>query len=317
MARLCLASGAGGRYKPARRHEDPLCHGDADRRCRALDRAAVLPDRALSRRPLHHRRRARSRRRSSRRCRASSASSSSRSSAWRCIGSALYRAVAADALGPGRSICAARRLPICCGRASGASRQGRLRDEHRVKQLARLFASRSAAGAASLDRAAARAKRAAALVPPGGPVLAIGPAANWRGKEWRAERFAELAQRLTAPGGRSAGRARRRAGGGARARAGGAGDRRAAGRRAASISSADVDLLTAAAVLKRARCSSATTPASCISPPPSARRRSASSGRARSTQYAPWGPRTAVVADRDPAPRMIFRPISITAPPTR
>jgi ADP-heptose:LPS heptosyltransferase len=31
--------------------------------------------------------------------------------------------------------------------------------------------------------------------------LAIGPAANWRGKQWRAERFAELAQRLTAPDG--------------------------------------------------------------------------------------------------------------------
>ncbi len=32
-------------------------------------------------------------------------------------------------------------------------------------------------------------------------MIAIGPAANWRGKEWRAERFAELAQRLTAPNG--------------------------------------------------------------------------------------------------------------------
>lgn len=39
------------------------------------------------------------------------------------------------------------------------------------------------------------------LIPPGGPVLAIGPAANWRGKQWRAERFAALASRLTAPGG--------------------------------------------------------------------------------------------------------------------
>ncbi len=46
------------------------------------------------------------------------------------------------------------------------------------------------------DRAAA-----ARLVPAGGPVLAIGPAANWRGKQWRAERFADLARRLTAPGG--------------------------------------------------------------------------------------------------------------------
>lgn len=46
------------------------------------------------------------------------------------------------------------------------------------------------------DRAAAQ-----ALIPGAGPVLAIGPAANWRGKQWRAEYFAELVARLTAPGG--------------------------------------------------------------------------------------------------------------------
>jgi ADP-heptose:LPS heptosyltransferase len=39
------------------------------------------------------------------------------------------------------------------------------------------------------------------LIPPGGPVLAVGPAANWIGKQWRAERFAELVLRLTAPEG--------------------------------------------------------------------------------------------------------------------
>lgn len=51
------------------------------------------------------------------------------------------------------------------------------------------------------------AQRAAAadLVPDGVPVLAIGPAANWSGKQWRAERFAELARRLTASGGPLAG----------------------------------------------------------------------------------------------------------------
>lgn len=47
---------------------------------------------------------------------------------------------------------------------------------------------------------------AARLVPhPGAseetPVLAVGPAANWRGKQWRAAFFAELARRLTAPDG--------------------------------------------------------------------------------------------------------------------
>lgn len=37
------------------------------------------------------------------------------------------------------------------------------------------------------------------LIPDGGPVLALGPAANWPGKQWPAERFAELARRLTGP----------------------------------------------------------------------------------------------------------------------
>nr|WP_211114259.1 glycosyltransferase family 9 protein [Azospirillum rugosum] len=34
-----------------------------------------------------------------------------------------------------------------------------------------------------------------------GPFLAIGPTANWTGKEWPAPRFAELAERITAAGG--------------------------------------------------------------------------------------------------------------------
>jgi len=43
--------------------------------------------------------------------------------------------------------------------------------------------------------------KAQALIPGAGVVLAIGPAANWRGKQWRAEYFAELVGRLTALGG--------------------------------------------------------------------------------------------------------------------
>ena len=41
---------------------------------------------------------------------------------------------------------------------------------------------------------------AARLIPDGGPVLALGPTANWPGKEWPGENFAMLAERLTAPG---------------------------------------------------------------------------------------------------------------------
>jgi heptosyltransferase III len=70
--------------------------------------------------------------------------------------------------------------------------------EHRVRQLARLFGPEPQPS--PVIWTGARHDRAAeALIPPGTPVLAIGPAANWRGKEWRADRFAELASRLTAP----------------------------------------------------------------------------------------------------------------------
>jgi ADP-heptose:LPS heptosyltransferase len=72
--------------------------------------------------------------------------------------------------------------------------------EHRVRQLARLFALDSPP-APCLWTAPRHEHIADALVPQGGPVLAIGPAANWCGKQWRAERFAELAQRLTMPDG--------------------------------------------------------------------------------------------------------------------
>ena len=46
---------------------------------------------------------------------------------------------------------------------------------------------------------------ALALIPPGPPVLAVGPTANWGGKRWPAERFAAVAQRLTDPDGPLAG----------------------------------------------------------------------------------------------------------------
>jgi ADP-heptose:LPS heptosyltransferase len=70
--------------------------------------------------------------------------------------------------------------------------------EHRVRQLGRLFGLEPPPSPA-VWTAPRHDHAAEALVPPGSPVLAIGPAANWRGKEWHAERFAELAMRLTAP----------------------------------------------------------------------------------------------------------------------
>jgi heptosyltransferase III len=71
---------------------------------------------------------------------------------------------------------------------------------HRVQQLARLFAL-DPPPAPFLWTAPVHEQQASLLVPSGAPVLAVGPAANWRGKQWRAERFAELAARLTAASG--------------------------------------------------------------------------------------------------------------------
>ncbi len=42
------------------------------------------------------------------------------------------------------------------------------------------------------------ADQAARLIPDGGPVLMLGPTANWAGKEWRPERFVSLVGALTA-----------------------------------------------------------------------------------------------------------------------
>ena len=44
------------------------------------------------------------------------------------------------------------------------------------------------------------AAEAARLLPPGAPVLAVGPTANWGAKQWPADRFAAVVARLTAPG---------------------------------------------------------------------------------------------------------------------
>ncbi|HZK91046.1 MAG TPA: glycosyltransferase family 9 protein [Stellaceae bacterium] len=72
--------------------------------------------------------------------------------------------------------------------------------ENRVRQLGRLF-DLDPPPSPYLWLAPEHERQAETLVPLGVPVLAIGPAANWRGKQWRAERFAELAQRLTAADG--------------------------------------------------------------------------------------------------------------------
>ncbi|MGE0254428.1 MAG: glycosyltransferase family 9 protein [Alphaproteobacteria bacterium] len=74
-------------------------------------------------------------------------------------------------------------------------------DEHRVVHMARTLGLGATPPAPRLWTDAADEAEAARLLPPGPPLLGIGPTANWRGKTWRAECFAELVARLTAPRG--------------------------------------------------------------------------------------------------------------------
>lgn len=71
---------------------------------------------------------------------------------------------------------------------------------HRVESLGALFGL-DPPPAPTLWTAPSDAAEADRLMPSGAPILAIGPTANWMPKIWPSERFAELAQRLTAPGG--------------------------------------------------------------------------------------------------------------------
>ncbi len=181
------------------RHENPLRHGDAGRRRRPFDRAAFPSDRPVSRRALHHRRRSRCRALVRGRAGPRAAHQPAQAALVDALADALSRRGVAALGHGGRSARFGARLSAVDAR-SARRRQGRWRPEHRVRQLARIFGL-DPPPSPRLSLAPRREADAAKLVPLGGPVLAIGPAANWRGKEWRAERFAELAQRLTAPGG--------------------------------------------------------------------------------------------------------------------
>ena len=86
---------------------------------------------------------------------------------------------------------------------------GRHNGVHRVRQLAAVLGLDDDPPAPVLWLDDAHRQWAAEWIPDGAPVLAVAPTANWRAKIWPAERFAELARRLTAadgilPGGRIA-----------------------------------------------------------------------------------------------------------------
>ncbi len=177
--------------------------------------------------------------------------------------------------------------------------------EHRVCQLGRLFGL-DPPPSPRLWTAPYHERAAGALISAGAPILAIGPAANWRGKQWRAERFAELAQRLTTVEGPLAG---------ARVAVMAAShERRQAEPLLAAIPRhrqvdlvGKVDLLTAVAVLRRC--------AMFIGNDTGLMHMAAAAGAptlglfgpSPSSQYAPWGEFTALVRSADP-PEAMFGP---------
>ena len=72
---------------------------------------------------------------------------------------------------------------------------------HRIELLGATLGQRDDPPSPTLWTNARHEDAAKRLFPAGSPVLAFAPAANWRGKQWRAERFADLAVRLTGPEG--------------------------------------------------------------------------------------------------------------------
>jgi ADP-heptose:LPS heptosyltransferase len=72
---------------------------------------------------------------------------------------------------------------------------------HRVVRLAQVLGLEDDPPQPRLWIGSAERRTAARLLPEGPPVLAVGPTANWVGKTWRAQYFAELISRLTGPSG--------------------------------------------------------------------------------------------------------------------
>ena len=140
-----------------------------------------------------------------------------------------------------------------------------------------------------------------------GPILAVSPTANWRGKEWRQERFAALVRRLTAPGGPLAGHRLAVFGGpGERARAAPVIEALASDRVIDLVGRTDPAL--AAACLARARLhvglDSGLTHLAAAAGGPTL----ALFGPGWPARYRPWGPNAAVVTTPDSVEQMMARP---------
>ncbi|MBP5857074.1 glycosyltransferase family 9 protein [Marivibrio halodurans] len=165
---------------------------------------------------------------------------------------------------------------------------------HRVHLLARMIGREAAPPAPTLWPTDAARAEAARLAPEGPPILALAPTANWRGKIWPAERFAALAGRLCATDGPLPGaRVAVLGGPGEDAQAAPVLDAIPPERRIDLVGR--IDLLTAAALLERARLfvgndSGLMHIAAAMGTPTLGL-----FGPSKTELYAPWGPHAAYV----------------------
>ncbi len=73
--------------------------------------------------------------------------------------------------------------------------------KHKVEQIADVMGGIRPPPAPKLWFDTATLEKASKIAPPGGPILAVGPTANWPGKEWPAENYISLIRALTAKDG--------------------------------------------------------------------------------------------------------------------
>jgi len=81
---------------------------------------------------------------------------------------------------------------------------GKADDHHRVDHAAQVLDLKPSP-APELWRQPTHDAAATARLPGGGPILALGPTANWGGKQWPIERFTDLSRRMTGANGPLAG----------------------------------------------------------------------------------------------------------------
>ena len=128
---------------------------------------------------------------------------------WRMHWLGLYRAVAAKRWDVVVDLRASALAYLLWTRERYVA-QKRQVGEHRVKQMSRIF-KLDPPPSPRLWLSPQREVEAAQLVPLGAPVLAIGPAANWRGKEWRRRTLRRVGAAPDGVGRAVSRRARRRA----------------------------------------------------------------------------------------------------------